>query len=82
MSLTSDAHSLYIFVIHVDVPLAREGRVEAKNAGELLKSYGFEFDVVYTSWLSRAIETAWVSVNSFSTFIAIFFLTIHSRSYQ
>jgi 2,3-bisphosphoglycerate-dependent phosphoglycerate mutase len=23
------------------------------------KSHGFEFDVVYTSWLSRAIETAW-----------------------
>lgn len=28
-----------------------------------LRSFGFsfEFDVVYTSWLSRAIETAWVS---------------------
>jgi bisphosphoglycerate-dependent phosphoglycerate mutase family 1 len=25
-----------------------------------LKAHGFEFDVVYTSWLSRAIETAWL----------------------
>ena len=24
-----------------------------------LAQHGFEFDVVYTSWLSRAIETAW-----------------------
>jgi 2,3-bisphosphoglycerate-dependent phosphoglycerate mutase len=24
-----------------------------------LKLHGFEFDVVYTSWLSRALETAW-----------------------
>jgi Phosphoglycerate mutase 1 len=40
---------------------AREGREEAQKAGQLLKAHGFEFDVVYTSWLSRAIETAWVS---------------------
>lgn len=32
---------------------------EAKKAGQLLKMHGYEFDVVYTSWLSRAIETAW-----------------------
>jgi len=30
------------------------------EAGRLLKAHGFEFDVVYTSWLSRAIETAWL----------------------
>lgn len=24
-----------------------------------MKLHGFEFDVVYTSWLSRALETAW-----------------------
>ena len=39
-----------------DAPLATEGRNEARNAGLLLKSHGIEFDVVYTSWLSRAIE--------------------------
>ena len=32
---------------------------QAKEAGELLNAYGFQFDVVYTSWLSRAIDTAW-----------------------
>jgi 2,3-bisphosphoglycerate-dependent phosphoglycerate mutase len=32
-------------------------------AGQLLKAHGIQFDVVYTSWLSRAIETAWMVVN-------------------
>lgn len=41
-----------------DVPLAEEGVQEAKEAGRLLREYGFEFDVVYVSWLSRAIDTA------------------------
>ena len=31
-----------------DAPLAREGRDEARKAGQLLKAHGFEFDVVYT----------------------------------
>jgi 2,3-bisphosphoglycerate-dependent phosphoglycerate mutase len=39
--------------------LAKEGIEEAREAGRMLKKYGFEFDVVYTSWLSRAIDTAW-----------------------
>jgi bisphosphoglycerate-dependent phosphoglycerate mutase family 1 len=43
-----------------DVDLARDGVEEAKEAGRLLKAHGFEFDVVYTSWLSRAIQTAWL----------------------
>jgi 2,3-bisphosphoglycerate-dependent phosphoglycerate mutase len=41
-----------------DPPLAPDGVEDAKNAGRLLKMHGFEFDVVYTSWLQRAIETA------------------------
>lgn len=56
----TEHNKLGLFTGWEDAPLAREGRVEAKKAGELLKSYGFEFDVVYTSWLSRAIETAWL----------------------
>jgi hypothetical protein len=44
----------------IHTPSAQEGREEAQRAGQLLKAHGFEFDVVYTSWLSRAIETAWV----------------------
>jgi 2,3-bisphosphoglycerate-dependent phosphoglycerate mutase len=39
--------------------LAEEGVEDAKNAGRLLKRHGFEFDVVYTSWLTRAIQTAY-----------------------
>jgi len=43
-----------------DVSLAKEGRAEATAAGKLLAASGIKFDVVYTSWLSRAIETAWL----------------------
>ena len=43
-----------------DVELAAEGREEALRAGALLRENGVVFDVVYTSWLSRAIETAWL----------------------
>eukprot|EP01037_Dinobryon_pediforme_P019037 gene19037-19387_t len=39
------------------------GRAEARKAGEVLKLHGIELDVVYTSWLSRAIETAWIVLN-------------------
>ena len=46
------------------MPLAVEGVEEAKAAGKLLKLHGFEFDAVYTSWLSRAIETAWLVLDS------------------
>jgi hypothetical protein len=39
------------------------GRAEARRAGEILKLHGIELDVVYTSWLSRSIETAWIILN-------------------
>lgn len=35
------------------------GRNEAKAAGQLLKAHDVKFDVMYTSWLMRAIETGW-----------------------
>lgn len=54
------AHRLGVFTGWEDAPLANEGRVEARKAGRLLKRHGIELDVVYTSWLSRAIETAWL----------------------
>lgn len=44
----------------IDAPLAAEGVQEAIEAGRLLRRHRVEFDVVYTSWLSRAIETAWL----------------------
>jgi 2,3-bisphosphoglycerate-dependent phosphoglycerate mutase len=41
-----------------DVELAPEGIEEAKNAGKKLYEAGFNFDIVYTSVLKRAIDTA------------------------
>ncbi len=40
-----------------DVPLNPKGISEAKRAGELLKSKNFHFDLCFTSYLDRAIET-------------------------
>lgn len=36
-----------------------KGHAEAASAGALLQEEGFEFDVAYTSYLSRAIRTLW-----------------------
>lgn len=52
-------NKLALFTGWEDPPLAIEGEEDAKWAGRLLKQHGFEFDVVYTSWLYRAIQTAW-----------------------
>jgi 2,3-bisphosphoglycerate-dependent phosphoglycerate mutase len=54
----TEHNKLGLFTGWEDAPLATDGVVEAREAGRLLKSHGFEFDVVYTSWLSRAIETS------------------------
>ncbi len=51
-------NNLGLFTGWEDPPLAPDGVEDAKNAGKLLRLHGFEFDVVYTSWLTRAIETA------------------------
>jgi 2,3-bisphosphoglycerate-dependent phosphoglycerate mutase len=42
-----------------DVDLTATGVAQAKNAGQLLKAAGYEFDVCYTSVLKRAIRTLW-----------------------
>jgi hypothetical protein len=55
----TDHNKLSLFTGWEDPPLAIEGVEEAKLAGKMLKNSGFEFDIVYTSWLSRAIETSW-----------------------
>lgn len=46
----------------VDVPLSEKGIEEARNAGKLLRSEGFQFDVAYTSVLKRAIKTLWLAL--------------------
>jgi len=40
-----------------DVDLTAKGELEAKSAGVVLKENGFEFNLVYTSVLKRAIRT-------------------------
>jgi 2,3-bisphosphoglycerate-dependent phosphoglycerate mutase len=42
-----------------DVPLTDTGVAQARQAGQLLKDGGYEFDVAYTSVLKRAIWTLW-----------------------
>jgi len=42
-----------------DVPLTDTGVTQARQAGQLLKDAGFEFDVAYTSVLKRAVWTLW-----------------------
>lgn len=45
-----------------DVDLTPKGEEEAKAAGVLLKQEGFEFDVAYTSVLTRAVRTLWITL--------------------
>src|SRR5437868_14923420 len=45
-----------------DVDLSAKGIEEARGAGRLLKSGGYEFDIAYTSVLKRAIRTLWLAL--------------------
>jgi 2,3-bisphosphoglycerate-dependent phosphoglycerate mutase len=40
-----------------DVDLSEEGLNQAKHAGQLLKQFGYGFDIAFTSVLKRAIKT-------------------------
>lgn len=42
-----------------DIDLSEQGRVEAREAGELLKKEGYAFDLAHTSVLRRAVHTLW-----------------------
>ncbi len=46
----------------MDVNLSEKGVQEAKEAGALLKSAGFEFDRAFGSVLTRAIRTMWLAL--------------------
>jgi 2,3-bisphosphoglycerate-dependent phosphoglycerate mutase len=46
-----------------DVDLTANGLAEARRAGALLKSEGFDFDIAYTSVLKRAIRTLWTALD-------------------
>ena len=46
-----------------DVDLSGNGRIEAREAGRMLKSEGYSFDIAYTSVLKRAIRTLWLALD-------------------
>ncbi|XP_029453119.1 bisphosphoglycerate mutase isoform X2 [Rhinatrema bivittatum] len=48
------------FCSWVDQKLSSDGVKEARACGRHLKLLGFEFDLVFTSNLSRSIQTAWL----------------------
>jgi 2,3-bisphosphoglycerate-dependent phosphoglycerate mutase len=48
-----------LFTGWTDVDLSEKGNVEARQAGITLKKEGYNFDLVFTSVLKRAIRTAW-----------------------
>ncbi|XP_041795105.1 bisphosphoglycerate mutase [Chelmon rostratus] len=48
------------FCSWVDQKLSEDGVKEAQDSGKLLKEQGYKFDLVFTSILSRSIQTAWL----------------------
>jgi len=63
----TEHNKLGLFTGWEDANLAHDGREEALHAGRVLHQYDIKFDVVYTSWLSRAIETAWLVMNELNS---------------
>lgn len=53
-----------LFTGWVDVDLSDQGCAEAKRAGELLSESGLKPDLLYTSRLKRAINTAHIALNA------------------
>jgi len=47
-----------------DVDLTDTGRAQAAQAGKLLGEHGFEFDLAYSSVLTRAIRTLWITLDT------------------
>ena len=53
----SEWNKLNLFTGWTDVDLSKKGIEEANEAGILLKEKNFDFDICYTSYLKRAIDT-------------------------
>ncbi|NLW78043.1 MAG: 2,3-diphosphoglycerate-dependent phosphoglycerate mutase [Ruminococcaceae bacterium] len=53
----SEWNRLNLFTGWTDVPLSDKGWQEAAEAGKLLLDGGYDFDLCYTSYLKRAIDT-------------------------
>ena len=54
----SDWNQKNLFTGWVDVRLSEQGEAEARRAGELIAESGLKPDILYTSLLTRAIQTA------------------------
>ncbi len=59
----SEWNKTHRFTGWTDVDLTEKGIEEARKAGEVLKAEGFEFDIAYTSVLTRAIRTLWLTLD-------------------
>jgi 2,3-bisphosphoglycerate-dependent phosphoglycerate mutase len=60
----SQWNELNLFTGWVDVRLTEQGKAEAQRGGELLAEAGLLPDVVHTSLLSRAIQTANIALDA------------------
>jgi 2,3-bisphosphoglycerate-dependent phosphoglycerate mutase len=60
----SDWNQKNLFTGWVDVRLSEQGEAEARRAGELLAASGLKPDVLYTSLLTRAIDTANIALDA------------------
>jgi len=52
-----------LFTGWTDVDLSEKGSEEAHEAGRVLNTEGYTFDVAYTSVLKRAIRTLWITLD-------------------
>jgi 2,3-bisphosphoglycerate-dependent phosphoglycerate mutase len=52
-----------LFTGWIDVDLSDQGRLEAAEAGRLLKTEGIAFDIAFTSVLKRAVRTLWIALD-------------------
>jgi 2,3-bisphosphoglycerate-dependent phosphoglycerate mutase len=60
----SEWNELNLFTGWVDVRLTERGKAEAQRGGELLVEAGLHPDILYTSVLSRAIQTADIALDA------------------
>ena len=60
----SEWNKLNLFTGWRDVRLTEQGEREAREAGRLMAEAGLSFDIIFTSVLSRAIKTLWLSVEA------------------
>lgn len=63
----SEANAKNVFAGWVDTKLTDKGKQQARDAGNILRQRGFRPDIVFTSTLSRAIDTAKIALAAMGT---------------